>query len=281
MNFKDFILRFPDEESCQIFIKEKREKQGIKCRKCGQNRHYWRKKDKVWQCKGCKYRTSLKVGTVMENSNLEIKFWMYAFFLATHTKKSYSTCEIRRILGLSRYETVWYLMHRIRQFMSVENKKLFDYGAFDHNPCLYKTVSIRRRGKKSSLSNVTVFINPESRLSSSIRGSSDLMLLVAAVDPQTKPPISNETRRSSYRAISENRQLAYNLQKIVFNTKPNLPAWTLKMFQNLKAVLSGIHHLVPDKYLQLYIDEFNFKYNARILENPLDHLLDKVFRPLG
>ncbi len=281
MNFKDFLTKFPDEESCQNFIKAKREADGISCRKCGCKNHYWRKKTKVWQCKKCDYRTSLKVGTVMENSNLDIRTWMCAFFLSTHTKKSYSTCEMKRLLGMSRFETVWYLMHRIRQFMSHENKKLFECGAFDHRPKLYMKIPVRRRIKKDDTRYIGVFINPESKTSSLLRGSSDLMLMIAASGDVLKEPEMDLKKKNRYPAIIKDRQRDYDF-KIPEHEKSNyLPAWTLAMFQNLKAVLKGIHHLVDQKYIQLYIDEFSYKYNSRMYENPFESFLNSVFRRFG
>lgn len=281
MNFKDFLTKFPDEESCQNFIKSKREADGISCRKCGCKNHYWRKKSKVWQCKKCDYRTSLKVGTVMENSNLEIRTWMCAFFLATHTKKSYSNCEMRRLLGLTRFETVWYLLHRIRQFMSNENKRLFDCGAFEHRSHLYLEIPLRRKNKKTENQSIKVFINPESQMSSSFRGSSDLMLMVAATIHDQKTESTSEKTKRLYPAIVPNQQNVYQFNNSVSRKPQQLPSWTLSIFHNLKAVLKGIHHLVLQKYLQLYMDEFSFKYNLRMYQNPFEHLLDRVFHRFG
>lgn len=42
MNIIDFINYFPDEKSCEIYLKEHREKVGIRCKSCGDTtKHYW------------------------------------------------------------------------------------------------------------------------------------------------------------------------------------------------------------------------------------------------
>ncbi len=35
MNIIDLINYFPDEESCEVYLKEHREKAGIRCKSCG------------------------------------------------------------------------------------------------------------------------------------------------------------------------------------------------------------------------------------------------------
>ena len=41
MNILNFTTVFPDENSCKIHFKNQREKEGVVCKKCGCNNHYW------------------------------------------------------------------------------------------------------------------------------------------------------------------------------------------------------------------------------------------------
>lgn len=66
---------------------------------------------------GAEERTSLKAGTVMGSSNLSLHTWFTAFLLMFATKKGFSCLEFQRQLGLSRYETAFNLMHKIRSVM--------------------------------------------------------------------------------------------------------------------------------------------------------------------
>lgn len=213
----------------------------------------------------------------MENSNLPLRTWMYALFFITHTKKSYSACEMQRILGHSRYETIWYLMQRIRQFMSDNNRKLFCSGVFDHRENLNNAVAVRA-SRKDLMPNLktTVFINPESYLSSHFRGISDQMLLVV----ETEPSDFNIPSSLRYVSITEHNQVQYNFKPAKIQPqKKSLPKWVQNVVNNLDCVIRGIHHLVKRKYLQLYLDEFSFKYNSRNEPDVFQMLLDKVFSP--
>ena len=41
MKLFEFAQRFPDEASCESYLKAQREKSGIVCKKCGCRKNYW------------------------------------------------------------------------------------------------------------------------------------------------------------------------------------------------------------------------------------------------
>ncbi len=71
----------------------------------------------MFQCKGCGFRTSIKSGTVMENSNLSLRKWLMAITFISATKQGFSALELQRQMGISRYQTVLDLYHKIRVIM--------------------------------------------------------------------------------------------------------------------------------------------------------------------
>ncbi|MCH7411849.1 IS1595 family transposase, partial [Belliella sp. DSM 111904] len=116
-NILKFNERFPDEKSCIEFFKYKRLKEGVVFKKCKGLDHYWLHAKNMFQCKSCSFRTSLKSGTVMENSNLTLKEWLTAITFFTATKQGFSALELQRQMGFSRYQTVFNLCHKIRTLM--------------------------------------------------------------------------------------------------------------------------------------------------------------------
>ena len=117
MNLIEFSERYPDEISCQKAFKDLRDKEGIICKKCGGTSHYWKSDKMSFECKKCKFRTSLRSGTVMEHSRLPFRYWLLAIHLMTSTKKSISALEMQRQLGHKFYEPIWEMMHKIRLMM--------------------------------------------------------------------------------------------------------------------------------------------------------------------
>ena len=117
VNIIKFIESYPDEKSCKDNFKEVREKEGLRCKKCGCTKHYWLKAKYQWQCSECNFRTTLRSGTMMENSNLPFRKWYLAMAFMSFSKKGMPASELQRQLGHSRYESVWFMMHRIRKAM--------------------------------------------------------------------------------------------------------------------------------------------------------------------
>ncbi len=119
-------------------MRKSRENEGIVCKRCRGKKRYWLKAKWAWQCAKCDFRTSLRSGTVMENSNLPIRTWYLAMAFMSFTKKGLSATELQRQLGHSCYQTVWSLMHRVRGAMGkrddcygLEGMIEFDEGYFE------------------------------------------------------------------------------------------------------------------------------------------------------
>jgi transposase-like protein len=74
----------------------------------------------LWRCKGCKQQFTVRVGTIMEDSPIPLRFWCLAFYRAAASKKGISALQIERETGLS-YKSALFLMHRIRWAMAPAN----------------------------------------------------------------------------------------------------------------------------------------------------------------
>tara|TARA_R110000796_G_scaffold96719_1_gene203188 strand:+ start:650368 stop:650772 length:405 start_codon:yes stop_codon:yes gene_type:complete len=113
MNLIKFIEEFPDEPSCKSHFRLQREKEGIICRKCGSTHHYWLESKQMWQCRQCRFRTTLRSGTIMQASKLPFRKWYLAMAFMTFSKKGISAKEMQRQLAHKYYEPVWLMMHKL------------------------------------------------------------------------------------------------------------------------------------------------------------------------
>ncbi len=89
MNIFSFGVEFSSEEDCIAHFKAERDKVGVFC-KCGKTDFFWIKSRLSYECKSCRKRTTLRSGTIMENSNLSFLVWYKAIFLMSATKKRVS-----------------------------------------------------------------------------------------------------------------------------------------------------------------------------------------------
>ena len=87
MNIVDFLKESPTEKECKEKFKSIRESKGVTCKKCSHTEHYWKKDKEEFECKKCRFRTTLRSGTMMQGSKLSFQYWFIAMHLLTSTKK--------------------------------------------------------------------------------------------------------------------------------------------------------------------------------------------------
>ena len=105
------------------------------CVKCGSVDAYAMKNAKtgerskrfLWRCRDCKEEYTVRIGTVYEESRIELRHWCYAFWRASTSKKGVSALELKRQCQIS-YKSALFLMSRIRFAMTPEpgSQKLLD-----------------------------------------------------------------------------------------------------------------------------------------------------------
>ena len=146
-----------------MYYKKVREKQGITYKKCQCIKHYWLKDKWQWQCSSCRFRPTLRSGTVMESSKLSFKMWFAAMTFMSFNKKGISALEMRRQLGHKFYEPIWAMMHKIRVSMgkrddlyNLEDMVEFDEGYFSVETSEKDKANLKRgRGSQQQM-NVAV-----------------------------------------------------------------------------------------------------------------------------
>jgi transposase-like protein len=97
------------------------------CMKCGSVDVYKmadaktgeRNKRFLWRCRDCKEQYTVRIGTVYEESRIELRHWAYAFWRACGSKKGVSALEIKRNCQIS-YKSALFMMNRIRFAMAPE-----------------------------------------------------------------------------------------------------------------------------------------------------------------
>jgi hypothetical protein len=103
MTIIEFLQNFSDGLSCKTHFKEQRDKQRIICKKCSCTKHYWLQGKWQWQCSNCRFRTTLRSGTIMESAKLSFQKWYLCMAFMSSTKKGISALETQRHLGHNRY----------------------------------------------------------------------------------------------------------------------------------------------------------------------------------
>jgi lipoate-protein ligase B len=63
------------------------------------------------------------VGTIFENTHLDLRMWLYAINLVNVSRKGISALQLQRELGMKSYKGAWRMMKQIRSAMAKEEMK--------------------------------------------------------------------------------------------------------------------------------------------------------------
>ena len=113
----EFQRDFPDDAACVRYLARQRWPTGFVCPACGATRAYELVTRRLWQCAACRLQTSLTAGTVLHGTRLPLITWFWAMYLAATLNTGISARQLRKQLGLRRYETAWMLLQKIRRAM--------------------------------------------------------------------------------------------------------------------------------------------------------------------
>jgi hypothetical protein len=269
--------------ACEEHFRLQREREGVICKKCKGPMHYWLQSKKQWQCKSCKFRTTLRSGTVMEHSKLNFHIWYSAMALICFTKKGISCNELQRQLGLPRYESVLRMFHVIRSAMGKRDDMYRLKGMLELDEGYFKieTNEIEKSKTKAGrgstdVQNVVVIAEStplEDQTGSISRHCGYYKMkvmethqadeLTEAVNKMVdESSIIFSDKSTSYVDLKDIVEGHYTELSSEATTKTTLK-WVHIAISNAKRVFNGIFQKISAKYLQLYLDEFCYKLNRR------------------
>jgi ISXO2-like transposase domain len=288
MKVDDFFTRYSTIEKCKLYFKEQRELAGIVCRNCNGKSHYWIESLSRWQCKGCRKSITLKTGTVMENSNLNYKIWLWSIYFVTLTKKGFSSLELQRLVGHKRYEPIWGLMQKIRITMGRRDEKYqldgfveMDEGFFEGHR---KKTDYSSNGKPAKELDrqvkAVVAVSTTPIITAQIKKGRPVTkpgyLKISVVQSLSKKDIGYEAKKmvtktsnvttdgkTSYRTLKD---ICHNHTEIKITDKKEVTKifpWVHIAISNAKKKILGLHHSVKDIYMQNYLNEYCYKFNRR------------------
>ncbi len=110
----EFFARIPDEDSARAYLASGRWPTGVKCIHCGHDQVYTIRGGKIYDCKKCRKQFTVRTGTVMEDSKIPLQKWVYAMYLMTVSRKSISSVQLAKQLGITQ-KSAWFMAMRIRE----------------------------------------------------------------------------------------------------------------------------------------------------------------------
>ena len=283
-----------DERAAVEFFERRRWQDAPGCPCCGSTDVYMmrdsktgeRQKNYRWRCRDCKKQYTVRTGTVMEESRIPLRHWAYAFWSACSSKKGVSALQIKRQTGLS-YKSALFLMHRIRFAMAptddgsklsgiVEADETY-VGGKPRNRIPQSPVP-RKPGQKSNHQTMKdrktpVFAAVQRGGQARARVLPDVTkatLHKAVTDHIALTARLMTDELSSYKGIGKAFEGGHDViqHKNHIYARGDVTTNTVEgFFSLLKRGIYGVYHNVSRKHLQRYLDEFEFRYNHRKLDD--------------
>lgn len=267
----EFPARFVDEQSCLDYLFRCRWPDGFQCPRC-QGRTAWPVRARgVWECAGCRRQTSLTAGTVLHKTRTPLQLWFWAAYLMSTGTPGISAVQLQRQLGLSRYQTGWTMLQKLRRAM-VDPERTPLTGEVEVDECEVGGVEQGRRSGRSltaKAAEVVVAVQVRGKGCGRIRmriipDASGLTLCGFVLDTVAPGAIVRTDAWMGYAPLAgkgyDHRPRSQRAAQRTGDTEPVMPR-VHRTISNLKSWLRRIHRSVSKEHLQVYLDEFVFRYN--------------------
>lgn len=294
MTIIKFMSTFTNEKVCKEYFRDLRIKQGVVCKKCGSKKHYWLQSKWQFQCSECSFRTTLRSGTVMENSRLPFLKWFLIMLFMTSTKKGMSACELQKQLGHTRYMTIWSIMHRLRDVMGkrddmykLQDMVEFDEGYFEKAVSKQTKSSLKRGRGSQRQTNVAVMAEsvPLEFLEKSKKSKQCRYFKMKVLETHNSEEITEIVKKTIHEMsiVFSDKSTSYvdiaeyvdvHISEISDrNTTIDTLKWVHIAISNAKRNFLGVYHKINGIYLQNYLNEFVYKLNRRYMNSIFERLI--------
>lgn len=276
----EFAATFHSDEICYQYLIENRWPDGFVCPKCHNNGGWWLEKYHRFECSVCHRQTSPLSGTLMHRSHLPIHLWFWAAYLVSTHTPGISAVQLQRQLGISKVDTAWFVLHRLREGMVRELREPLS-GLIEADESYVGGPSKEKRGRGVMVSpNKSLIIGAVEIVMHKTKngkiqekaGRLRLQKIPTASEKEIKNFLNHNVALGStiksdgWTGYSNDSMSGYKHLGLIQQSPQQaseLAPHIHRAFSNLKSWLIGIHHGVEPKYLQSYLNEFVFRFNRR------------------
>ena len=279
-NLKELITTMQDENVCREYLAKQRWIDGkAVCPFCGHTKCYSIEKGKRYKCadKTCYGVFSVTTKTIFHASNIPLSKWFMAIYLTSANKKGISSYQLGKHIGIAQ-NSAWFMLHRIRKMMQVNNVQLENIVESDLTYVGGKISNKSNKVRKEYAEKKEPFANKTSVLGLTERQGATIMTVVPEdqermvdaflrdnVKPQTTVVTDEGTQ---FKSLSDtfnhntinHRQNEY--ARLHFHTNS-----IEGVFSHFKRMVVGTYHQLSYKHTQQYLNEFTYRFNSRKIKD--------------
>lgn len=272
--FKDFERDFPTDDACLEWLKNYLYPNGIFCETCqAVTKHHKVASRKSYSCQHCGHHVHPTANTIYHKSSTSLKTWFHAIYLMASTRCGISAKQLERETGVT-YKTAWRMFKQIRMMLDedrdpftgqVEADESF-FGGKAKN--MHRHIRERKIKGRGAVGKTTVagVLQRQGAVVAKVVSNREQETLVPFLEERVLPASMIFTDEfKSYDSL-ESKGYAHSRVHHAANVYVKGDAHTngIEGFWSLvKNGIRGVNHAVSSKYLQMYLDEYAFRYNRR------------------
>ena len=207
----------------------------------------------------------------MHGTHTPLRTWFWAAYLVATHHPGISAKQLQRQLGLSRYETAWLILQKLRRAMVAPERELAEARGRDRR--VLRSVATRRASRAAA----SAARRRSCGAAIEVRGAGSGRLRLAVLRRRLagqRCAASRRRRRHRGAIVHTDGLQSYSgLAKLGYDHRPpprrsvapgeQLLPRAHRAISNLKAWMHGTHRGVSDEHLPVYLDEFVFRHNRR------------------
>lgn len=290
MTYTQFLRRFPDNDTCLEYLKDKYYPDGSECPGCGKKTKFFRIKSRAgYSCMYCRKQVYPTAGTIFHKSTLNLQMWFFAIYLMSSTRCGISAKQLEREIGVT-YKTAHRMFKQIRTLLSDEGDgPLSGDVEVDETWHGGKPRARERRQKTGRIRNtyrptVLGMVERGGRVRTRVVGGRSSGAILPTMRQHVLPSSMIFTDEYALYEVAAKEFRGHKRIKhearIYFDAETGAGTQSIEGFFGLfKNGVRGVYHSISAKYLQNYLDEYAFRYNRRGDSDPMFWaILDRVER---
>lgn len=278
MNLIQIQKKFGTQEKCLKYLEKLRWGKTVLCPYCDSKRNIRAKSEQArHHCYNCKRSFTVFVGTIFEDTRLELPTWFLTIGLVLNSKMGISAKAISRQLGIT-LKTAWFTAMKIRCAMISKNTQLHGVLEMDESyfgsgskklskltdksqPVLSVVTNKRGRGTKKIpvVGIVEKGGNVKTKVIEKLTTRNLMAMLKHYANTEDSVLVTDGFR--SYNKMEEAIEhitVKHSQRTSKLNTNTIEGYWSL-----IKNGIRGNYRSLSQKYLPFYLVEYDYKYNNR------------------
>jgi transposase-like protein len=217
------------------------------------------------KCYACRKPFTVRIGTIFEDSHLQLHLWLQAIHLLCASKKGISTRQLHRMLGCG-LKTAWHLGHRIR--FAMDSGSLGPLGGAGVTVEADETAITNSRKTKRGPERKkpkTVFLSLVERGGRTRSVTIDHRSVVSVLRQHVHPAsrlVTDKAQHYKFPPVAAHESVDHSKFEWA---RGDVHVNTLEGFLSIfKRGLVGVYQHMSSNHFDRYLAEFDFRQNTRV-----------------